>query len=138
MTPTQRAAAFFVAAIFSMAAGCNSANCKTGTLTERVYLTPPINLDADRLVLASLSPAGLDLSATVTAGLGSSDGVSVELAFPHGYNAGTVVTLSAQAFAGPVLLGEGQDTIHTSDKCSAAVLYLLPLSKQPSDSDGGM
>ena len=130
-----------LSAVVSGATGCSSSSCKTGTLAAKVFLTPPINLDGDKLVVTSVDPLGLDLGATVSGALSSGDGLSVELAFPHGYRPDVAVTIEGQAFAGPVLLGQGTATIHTSARCSEVTLYVLPLSKFPPpepDPDGGI
>lgn len=119
---------------------CNRSHCKPGTIYAQVYLTPPINLDADRLVVRSVSPAGLDITATVSGPLSAQDGVPVELSFPHGYVINTVITLEGEAFSGPVQLGLGDATVHTGDSCSDTTLYVLPLSKFPppaGDPDAG-
>lgn len=107
--------------------GCNTSDCKAGTIAMKVYLNPPIDQDADRVIITSIDPVGLDITANVSRTAGVTDGVFVDLAFPHGYRANAVVTIVAQAFAGPVLIGQGQVTIHTVDKCSDGIIYIGPL-----------
>src|SRR5262245_53513115 len=92
-----------LATVVILPLGCSSSDCKSGTIAAKVYLMAPINLDADRMVVMSIDPPGLDLQAMVTGSLSGGDGVPVELSFPHGYSPNTLLTLRGQAFAGSVL-----------------------------------
>ena len=132
--------ALALGAIVVVPLACDSSHCKKDTIAAQVYLTAPINLDADRLIVTSIDPPGLDLQATVTGGLSGDNGVTVELSFPHGYVINTVITIEARAFVGPVQLGLGTSTVHTGGTCADTTLYVLPLSKFPppsTDPDAG-
>jgi hypothetical protein len=101
-------------------------------------LTAPINTDADRVTFTTTDPPGLDVNTSVSRMTNTIEGVSAAVTFPHGYPPNTLVMIKAQAFAGPVLIGEGEVTVHTGDTCGTGFLYVGPLVSRPEPKpDGG-
>jgi hypothetical protein len=119
---------FGLALVAVVPVACDTTNCKTGTIAAEVFLRPPINDDADRVTVTSIDPPGLDVAASVSRTPGTTGSIFVDLSFPHGYPANTIVTIYAQAFAGPVRLGEGQAVVHTASRCSELQLPIGPLA----------
>jgi hypothetical protein len=115
---------------------CSSSDCKPGTLAMHVILTAPINNDADRVSFTTTDPPGLDVNASVGRMAGPTTDVFADVSFPHGYPPNTLVTIKAQAFAGPVLIGEGEVTVHTGVTCGDGTIYVGPLITPP-QFDGG-
>jgi hypothetical protein len=110
---------------------CNSRDCKPGTVAMKIYFFAPIYEDADRVIVTAPDPPGLDIRVNATRTAGVTDGVFLDVAFPHGYLTNTVITFVAQAFAGPVLIGQGDLTIHTTAQCSDGTIFIGPMNALP-------